>query len=134
MFFQGTNVVENVVEGIVLDVRSSEDKSVSTRSFKKMRCLKLLQINGVHLTGPFTLLSEELIWFCWLECPLKYFPSNLTLDNLVILDMQYSNIKELWNQKKVRNRLQSPEICALCNLYFLVIAFDYYFSLFSSLL
>ncbi|KAL9381643.1 hypothetical protein Peur_024678 [Populus x canadensis] len=96
----------NVVEGIVLDVRSSEDKLVSTRSFKKMRCLKLLQINGVHLTGPFTLLSEELIWICWLECPLKYFPSNLTLDNLVVLDMQYSNIKELWNQKKILNKLR----------------------------
>jgi hypothetical protein len=100
-----------VVEGLALDARASEDKSLSTGSFTKMRFLKLLQINGVHLTGPFKLLSEELIWICWLECPLKSFPSDLMLDNLVVLDMQYSNIKELWKEKKVRNMLQSFKIC-----------------------
>uniref|UniRef100_A0A6N2KSB5 TIR domain-containing protein n=1 Tax=Salix viminalis TaxID=40686 RepID=A0A6N2KSB5_SALVM len=72
-----------VVEGLALDVRASENKFLSTGSFTKMRCLKLLQINGVHLSGPFKLLSEELIWICWLECPLKSFPSDLMLDNLV---------------------------------------------------
>jgi len=94
-----------VVEGLALDARASEDKSLSTGSFTKMRFLKLLQINGVHLTGPFKLLSEELIWICWLECPLKSFPSDLMLDNLVVLDMQYSNIKELWKEKFVLNTI-----------------------------
>uniref|UniRef100_A0A6N2M5H6 TIR domain-containing protein n=1 Tax=Salix viminalis TaxID=40686 RepID=A0A6N2M5H6_SALVM len=95
-----------VVEGLALDARASEDKSLSTRSFTKMKCLKLLQINGVHLTGPFKLLSEELIWICWLEFPLKSFPSDLMLSNLVVLDMQYSNIKELWREKKILNKLK----------------------------
>ncbi|KAG5223845.1 disease resistance protein [Salix suchowensis] len=89
-----------VVEGLALDVRASENKLLSTGSFTKMRCLKLLQINGVHLFGPFKLLSEELIWICWLECPLKSFPSDFMLDKLVVLEMQYSNIKELWKEKK----------------------------------
>ncbi|KAG5225637.1 TMV resistance protein [Salix suchowensis] len=92
-----------VVEGLVLDVRASENKLLRTRSFTKMRCLKLLQINGVHLSGPFKLLSKELIWICWLECPLKSLPSDLMLDNLVVLEMQYSNIKELWKDKKELN-------------------------------
>jgi hypothetical protein len=74
-----------------------------------MKFLNLLQINGVHLTGSFKLLSKELMWICWHECPLKYFPSNFTLDNLVVLDMQHSNLKELWKEKKVRNMLQSPK-------------------------
>jgi hypothetical protein len=74
-----------------------------------MKCLNLLQINGVHLTGSFKLLSKELMWICWLQCPLKYFPSDFTLDNLAVLDMQYSNLKELWKGKKVRNMLQSPK-------------------------
>ena len=99
------------MEGLSLDVRASENKLLSTRSFTKMRFLKLLQINGVHLSGPFKLLSEELIWICWLECPLKSFPSDLMLDNLVVLEMQYSNIKELWKEKKVRNILQTSKIC-----------------------
>ncbi|KAL3564702.1 hypothetical protein D5086_032748, partial [Populus alba] len=89
-----------VVEGLKLDVRASEAKSLSTRSFAEMKCLNLLQINGVHLTGSFKLLSKELMWICWHECPLKYFPSDFTLDNLVVLDMQHSNLKELWNGKK----------------------------------
>uniref|UniRef100_A0A6N2KYG0 TIR domain-containing protein n=1 Tax=Salix viminalis TaxID=40686 RepID=A0A6N2KYG0_SALVM len=94
------------VEGLVLDVRASENKLLRTGSFTKMRCLKLLQINGVHLSGPFKLLSKELIWICWLECPLKSLPSDLMLDNLVVLEMQYSNIKELWKDKKILNKLK----------------------------
>ena len=99
------------MEGLALDVRASENKLLSTGSFTKMRCLKLLQINGVHLSRLFKLLSEELIWICWLECPLKSFPSDLMLDKLVVLEMQYSNIKELWKEKKVRNILHSSKIC-----------------------
>ncbi|KAG5223785.1 disease resistance protein [Salix suchowensis] len=95
-----------VVEGLSLDVRASENKLLSTGSFTKMRCLKLLQINGVHLFGPFKLFSEELIWICWLECPLKSFPSDFMLDKLVVLEMQYSNIKELWKEKKVLKKLK----------------------------
>ncbi|KAL3564695.1 hypothetical protein D5086_032741, partial [Populus alba] len=90
----------DVVEGLALDVRESEAKSLSTSSFAKMKCLNLLQINGVQLIGSFKLLSKELMWICWHECPLKYFPSDFTLDNLVVLDMQYSNLKELWKGKK----------------------------------
>ncbi|KAI5554493.1 hypothetical protein BDE02_19G017600 [Populus trichocarpa] len=99
----------DVVEGLALDVRASEAKSLGGGSFAEMKFLNLLQINGVHLIGSFKLLSKELMWICWHECPLKYFPSNFTLDNLVVLDMQHSNLKELWKEKKVRNMLQSPK-------------------------
>uniref|UniRef100_A0A6N2MR74 Disease resistance protein Roq1-like winged-helix domain-containing protein n=1 Tax=Salix viminalis TaxID=40686 RepID=A0A6N2MR74_SALVM len=102
----GKQMGTEVVEGLALDVRASENKLLSTGSFTKMRCLKLLQINGVHLCGPFKLLLEELIWICWLECPLKSFPSDLMLDKLVVLEMQYSNIKELWKEKKILNKLK----------------------------
>jgi len=74
-----------------------------------MKFLNLLRINGVHLTGSFKLLSKELMWICWHGCPLKDFPSDFTGDYLAVLDMQYSNLKELWKEKKVRNMLQSPK-------------------------
>jgi hypothetical protein len=82
-------------------MRASEAKSLSTGSFAKMKRLTLLQINGAHLTGSFKLLSKELMWICWHECPLKYLPSDFTLENLVVLDIQYSNLKELWKGEKV---------------------------------
>ncbi|XP_061944132.1 disease resistance protein RUN1-like isoform X2 [Populus nigra] len=105
------NVVDHqkgtdVVEGLALDVRASEAKSLRAGSFAEMKCLNLLQINGVHLTGSFKLLSKELMWICWHECPLKCFPSDFTLDNLAVLDMQYSNLKELWKGKKILNKLK----------------------------
>ncbi|KAJ6951308.1 TMV resistance protein N-like isoform X1 [Populus alba] len=96
----------DIVEGVALDVRASEAKSLSAGSFAEMKFLNLLQINGVHLTGSFKLLSKELMWICWHECPLKYFPSDFTLDNLAVLDMQYSNLKELWKGKKILDKLK----------------------------
>uniref|UniRef100_A0A3N7FEQ1 TIR domain-containing protein n=1 Tax=Populus trichocarpa TaxID=3694 RepID=A0A3N7FEQ1_POPTR len=98
-----------VVEGLALDVRASEAKALCAGSFAEMKRLNLLQINGVHLTGSFKLLSKELMWICWHRCPLKDFPSDFTADYLAVLDMQYSNLKELWKGKKVRNMLQSPK-------------------------
>ncbi|XP_034926970.1 TMV resistance protein N-like [Populus alba] len=95
-----------VVEGLALDVRASEAKSLSAGSFAEMKCLNLLQINGVHLTGSFKLLSKELMWICWHECPLKCFPSDFTLDNLAVLDMQYSNLRKLWKGKKIFDKLK----------------------------
>ncbi|XP_034896725.1 TMV resistance protein N-like [Populus alba] len=85
-----------VVEGLALDVRASEAKSLNTGSFAKMRCLNLLQINGVHLTGSFKLLSKVLMWICWYEYPLQYLP----------FDMQYSNLRELWKGEKILNKLK----------------------------
>ncbi|KAL3564709.1 hypothetical protein D5086_032755, partial [Populus alba] len=106
----------DVVEGLALDVRASKGKSVSAGTFAEMKCLNLLQINGVHLIGSFKLLSKELMWICWLQCPLKYLPSDFTLDNLAVLDMQYSNLKELWKGKKILNRLKIFDLSHSLNL------------------
>uniref|UniRef100_A0A6N2KPN8 NB-ARC domain-containing protein n=1 Tax=Salix viminalis TaxID=40686 RepID=A0A6N2KPN8_SALVM len=36
--------------------------------------------------------KQMLIWICWLECPLKSFPSDFMLDKLVVLEMQYKEL------------------------------------------
>jgi hypothetical protein len=92
-----------------------------------MKLLKLLQINGVELTGSFERLSKVLTWICWLECPLEFLPSDFTLDYLVVIDMRYSNIRELWKEKKVQKISKCPKIYLLCNLYLQVTTFDDYF-------
>ena len=76
-----------------------------------MKLLKLLQISGAELTGSFELLSKVLTWICWLECPLEFLPSDFSLDYVVVIDMQYSNIRELWKEKKVGNIPKCPKIC-----------------------
>uniref|UniRef100_A0A6N2L5G3 TIR domain-containing protein n=1 Tax=Salix viminalis TaxID=40686 RepID=A0A6N2L5G3_SALVM len=90
------------VEGLALDVQGS----FNTKSFTKMRRLKLLQITGAHLAGSYSLLPRELIWLCWLECPLKYLPSDFHLSELVILDMQKSKVRKLWKGTKILNKLK----------------------------
>ncbi|XP_034888788.1 TMV resistance protein N [Populus alba] len=105
-----------VVKGLTLDVRRSEDKSLSTGSFTKMKLLKLLQISGAELTGSFERLSKVLTWICWLECPLEFLPSDFSLDYVVVIDMQYSNIRELWKEKKILNNLKILDLSYSKNL------------------
>jgi hypothetical protein len=83
----------------VLDVQTSKAGPLRTKSFENMESLNLLQINGVRLTGCYRHLPKGIIWLCWHGCSLKSFPPNFHLDYLVVLDMQYSKIKEL----KVQN-------------------------------
>ncbi|XP_059430795.1 disease resistance protein RPV1-like [Corylus avellana] len=71
-----------------------------------MKNLRLLQIDSVHLTGSYEHLSKELKWLHWHKCPLKFLPQNFHLENLVILDMQHSNVKQVWKKKKIFNKLK----------------------------
>jgi hypothetical protein len=90
------------VEGLILNLSIlDDDVNIKTEAFAKMKNLRLLQINGANLTGCYIHLFEGLRWLCWHRCPLKFLPSNFHLENLVILDMQDSNVKEVWKEIKV---------------------------------
>ncbi|KAJ4960389.1 hypothetical protein NE237_020299 [Protea cynaroides] len=47
-------------------------------------------------------LFKELRWLCWHEFPLSYLPNNFCLENLVVLDLQYSIISQVWKGSKVQ--------------------------------
>jgi hypothetical protein len=96
-FFQGSETIE----GLVLNLPVLEDVHLKTKAFTNMKNLRLLQINSVHLIGSYEHLSKELKWLCWHECPLEFLPQSFHLENLVILDMQHSNVKQVWKKKKV---------------------------------
>ena len=89
------------MEGLILNSHVLDYVHLKTEAFVKMKNLRLLQINGVHLTGCFEHLSKELRWLCWDKCPLKFLPHNFHLENLVVLDMQHSNVKQVWKEIKV---------------------------------
>jgi hypothetical protein len=89
------------VEGLILDSHVLDYVYLKIETFVKMKNLRLLQINDVYLTGCFEHLFEELRWLCWHKCPLKFLSQNLRLENLVVLDMQHSNVKQVWKEIKV---------------------------------
>jgi len=93
------------VEGLILNPPPLADVELETKAFKKMKNLRLLQINDVLLTGSYESLSKELKWLCWHKCPLKSLPQDFHLENLVILDMQDSKVKRVWKKNKVRQIL-----------------------------
>ncbi|XP_042478972.1 disease resistance protein RPV1-like isoform X2 [Macadamia integrifolia] len=95
------------VEGLTLNTAEIKGADhISIEAFTKMQRLRLLQINHVHLTGNYQHFSKELRWLCWYGFPLISIPSNFHLENLVILDLQYSNIKYLWKGIKLLKKLK----------------------------
>jgi len=69
---QGTKAVE----GLALKSPTANGKCFSTKAFKEMKKLRLLQLSGVQLEGEFEYLSRNLIWLSWNGFPLKCIPSS----------------------------------------------------------
>ncbi|KAG5550623.1 hypothetical protein RHGRI_015536 [Rhododendron griersonianum] len=65
-------------------------------AFARMNKLKLLQLNRVHISGPYKKFPKRLRWLCWRGFPLKSIPGDFPLESLVALDMQYSRLKYVW--------------------------------------
>nr|XP_016497030.1 PREDICTED: TMV resistance protein N-like [Nicotiana tabacum] len=82
------------VEVLKVDRRAFEGVNLSTKAFKKMKNLRVLIMDELHISGDFELLSKVLRWLSWKKCPLKCIPSNFPAENLVALDMQESDIQE----------------------------------------
>ncbi|XP_062171330.1 disease resistance protein RPV1-like [Alnus glutinosa] len=88
-------------------LKVSEDVHlIEAEAFTNMKSLRLLQINDVHLKGSYEHLSKKLRWLCWHKCHLKCLPHNFHLENLVVLDMQYSNVEQVWEKNKILNKLK----------------------------
>ncbi|KAG7957781.1 hypothetical protein I3843_11G192600 [Carya illinoinensis] len=103
------------VEGLILNLPELKEgnlqaklkvEHLKTEAFANMQNLRLLQIDGVHLTGSYEYLFKELIWLCWQFCPLEFLPQNFHPENLVVLDMQHSNLKQIWKENRRLNNLK----------------------------
>ncbi|XP_060180720.1 disease resistance protein RUN1-like [Lycium barbarum] len=82
------------VEVLKVDRHALKSVNLSTKAFKKMKNLRVLKIDELHVSGDFELLSKELRWLSWKKCPLECIPSNFPTEKLVVLDMRESNIQE----------------------------------------
>ncbi|CAI9298994.1 unnamed protein product [Lactuca saligna] len=84
---------------------SSHCKKVELRAdaLRKMDKLKLLQLNHVKINGSYKNFPKGLRWLCMRGFHSKFIPSDLPMENLVALDMPYSNLTQLWKKPKILN-------------------------------
>ncbi|KAL6343114.1 hypothetical protein AAG906_018952 [Vitis piasezkii] len=106
------------VEAIFLNLSRSKQLQFSTKVFAKMNQLRLLKIYGMNCCGfmkkeykiilpeDFQFPSQELRYLHWKGYPLKSLPSNFHGENLVVLNMMDSKIKQLWQGNKCLGKLK----------------------------
>ncbi|GJZ12838.1 NB-ARC domains-containing protein [Tanacetum coccineum] len=121
-----------VVEVLVLSLKKFSQKvHIDANDFahmKKLRILKIyqeeerlvqkLEVKGhnVIFSGNLYYLSNELSLFYWHGCPFQYLPSDFYPQNIVAIDMSYSNIKHFWTTPKCFKRLKVMKLRYCCNL------------------
>ena len=74
---------------------------MNSEAFAKMNRLRVLQLNYMGLSGSFHCPSKSLRWLQWYGFPLRSLPSDLYMENLVVIDMPHSRLKEIWKGTKV---------------------------------
>ncbi|KAI5392070.1 disease resistance protein RUN1 [Lathyrus oleraceus] len=94
------------VEGLALKVPGLSTKRFSTKAFKDMEELRLLQLSGAQLDGDFKYLSRSLRWLYWNGFPLSCIPSNFYQRNLVSIELENSNIKLVWKEMQRMEKLK----------------------------
>ncbi|XP_023733930.1 disease resistance protein RPV1 [Lactuca sativa] len=93
---------------LLLMLSSSHCKKVELRTdaLRKMDKLKLLQLNHVKIDGSYKYFPKGLRWLCMHGFHSKFIPSDLPMENLVALDMSYSNLTQLWKKPKLLGSLK----------------------------
>ncbi|PWA72045.1 NB-ARC domains-containing protein [Artemisia annua] len=120
------------VEVLVLSLEKfSQTVHIDTNDFAHMKKLRILKIyqqeelygqkleledHNVIFSGNLYNLSNELSLFYWHGCPFKYLPSDFYPENIVAIDLSYSNIKQLWTTPKCFRRLKVMKLRYCCNL------------------
>lgn len=98
------------IEGLALNMHPVECPSrksnmvvLETKAFKRMVKLRLLQLSYVQLNGCYEEFPHGLRWLNWLKFPLDSIPSDLLLESMVVLEMHYSSLRQIWKGIKVLN-------------------------------
>ncbi|CAI0556427.1 unnamed protein product [Linum tenue] len=98
------------VEGLFLDMAKSREMCLSPKAFEKMFKLRLLKLHNLEPSqGRYKVqlldecvqsLSDELRYLRWDGFPSKSLPSHFCPENLVELNLPFSNIEQLWPGKQ----------------------------------
>ncbi|XP_021801331.1 TMV resistance protein N-like [Prunus avium] len=120
------------IEGLVLNMHilpgnnhiNSTEIVLETNAFARMRELKLLHLNHVQLDGSYAEFCTRLRWLCWNKFPLDSIPTDFPLGSLVVLEMQYSRLSQVFKGTK---RLSSLKILDLSHSHSLTEITDFSF-------
>ncbi|KAF7845094.1 TMV resistance protein N-like isoform X3 [Senna tora] len=88
------------IEGLALKLPRTNEVIVETEAFKKMKRLRLLQLDHVPLEGDYKYLPRNIRWLYWHGCPSKYIPREFYMGSLVAADLKYSKLKIFWRQSQ----------------------------------
>ncbi|KAB2620583.1 protein suppressor of npr1-1 [Pyrus ussuriensis x Pyrus communis] len=96
------------IQGLVLDMRmhpahnpiNTNETILETNAFKKMHKLQLLHLSDVILDGCYADFPTGLSWLCWSQFLLDSIPIDFPLGCLVVLEMQYSSLRQVWKGTK----------------------------------
>ncbi|MCH86949.1 TMV resistance protein N-like, partial [Trifolium medium] len=94
------------IKGMALKLPRANAKCFSSKAFKKMKRLRLLQLAGVKLDGDFEYLSRDLRWLSWNGFSLTNMPANFYRENLVSIELENSNVKLLWKEAQKMEKLK----------------------------
>ncbi|KAJ6292113.1 hypothetical protein OIU76_024092 [Salix suchowensis] len=91
------------IQGMAIDLMKVNDMSVDENVFCNLQNLRLLQLNHVKLGGGCEYVLRKLTWLCWHGFPLSSIPDGLYGENLVAIDMRYSNLRQVKNSKNLKD-------------------------------
>ncbi|KAL7207577.1 hypothetical protein ACSBR1_029511 [Camellia fascicularis] len=87
-------------------LRNLDKIALEVDAFARMHKLKLLQLNYLQVNGSLENFPKGLRWLCWHGCSFNSISDDFPLDNLVVLDMQYSNLQKVWKGTKFLESLK----------------------------
>ncbi|KAK0576645.1 hypothetical protein LWI29_021013 [Acer saccharum] len=104
-------------QGLDSIMQGMPEQGISGKSFTTMKNLRLLKISNVRFSDDhLEYLSNELRLLKWRGYPLKTLPSSFQPKNLFKLDMCYSHVEFLWDDKKHLEKLKTIKLSYSCNL------------------
>ncbi|CAL5340882.1 unnamed protein product [Camellia sinensis] len=83
-----------------ITLRNSDKIALEVDAFARMHKLKLLQLKNLQVNGSFENFPKGLRWLSWHGFSFNSICDDFPLDNLVVLDMQYSNLQKVWEGTK----------------------------------
>ncbi|XP_062020855.1 TMV resistance protein N-like [Rosa rugosa] len=121
------NMGTSKTEGIVIKMPTADEICLNPKCFKKMRNLKIfINING-WFCGKVDYYPNQLQLLEWRDCPLKFFPRNFNMKNIIQLNMPRSCISRFKSMENLKSLnlsgckflTQSPDLSGSPNLEFL---------------